>query len=55
MSRESLVVQRLVAADGLSGSWHWGGGDGHGKVAEIVEEGKAEVTSNKVSIEAVVL
>jgi hypothetical protein len=28
--------------------WKWGGGDGHGKVAEIVEEGKAEVTSNKV-------
>lgn len=29
-------------------SWAWGGGTAHGKVADIVEEGKAEVTSNKV-------
>lgn len=32
----------------LRHSWHWGAGNGHGKVAEIVEEGKAEVTSKKV-------
>lgn len=32
----------------LCRSWHWGAGNGHGKVAEIVEEGKAEVTSKKV-------
>ncbi|TFK59929.1 hypothetical protein BDN72DRAFT_780068 [Pluteus cervinus] len=28
-------------------SWNWGRGQPTGKVAEIVEEGKAEVTSNK--------
>ncbi|GJE90658.1 DUF2945 domain-containing protein [Phanerochaete sordida] len=33
--------------EGQDVSWKWGGGDGHGKVAEIVEEGTAEVTSNK--------
>lgn len=30
--------------------WAWGGGNGHGKVDEIVEEGKAEVTSTKVCL-----
>lgn len=30
--------------------WRWGGGNAEGKVAEVVEEGKAEVTSNKVRI-----
>ncbi|EGN92419.1 hypothetical protein SERLA73DRAFT_191180, partial [Serpula lacrymans var. lacrymans S7.3] len=29
-------------------SWRWGGGNPSGQVAEIVEEGKAQVTSNKV-------
>lgn len=29
--------------------WKWGGGQASGKVADIVEEGKAQVTSNKVS------
>ncbi|CDO72041.1 hypothetical protein BN946_scf184943.g76 [Trametes cinnabarina] len=28
-------------------TWRWGGGTAEGEVAEIVEEGKAEVTSNK--------
>ncbi|KAI0086040.1 hypothetical protein BDY19DRAFT_375934 [Irpex rosettiformis] len=28
-------------------SWAWGGGNAHGKVDEIIEEGKAEVTSKK--------
>ncbi|KIJ62445.1 hypothetical protein HYDPIDRAFT_114564 [Hydnomerulius pinastri MD-312] len=28
-------------------SWNWGSGHPTGKVAEVVEEGKAEVTSNK--------
>ena len=28
--------------------WKWGAGTVEGKVAEIVEDGKAEVTSNKV-------
>jgi len=28
-------------------SWKWGGGHPSGKVAEIVEDGTAEVTSNK--------
>ncbi|OCF37826.1 hypothetical protein I317_05373 [Kwoniella heveanensis CBS 569] len=28
-------------------SWNWGSGQPSGKVAEIVEEGKAEVKSNK--------
>ncbi|KAI0773075.1 hypothetical protein BD413DRAFT_611990 [Trametes elegans] len=28
-------------------SWRWGGGNAEGEVAEIVEEGKAQVTSNK--------
>ena len=31
-------------------SWAWGGGNAKGKIDEIVEEGKAEVTSNKVQI-----
>ena len=34
-------------------SWRWGGGNAEGKVAEIVEEGKAEVTSNKVRFQSV--
>lgn len=29
-------------------SWKWGSGTVTGKVAEVVEEGKAQVTSNKV-------
>lgn len=33
--------------EGQDVSWRWGGGNGHGKVAEIVSEGKAEVTSKK--------
>ncbi|CCM06252.1 uncharacterized protein FIBRA_08501 [Fibroporia radiculosa] len=33
--------------EGQDVSWRWGGGNPSGKVAEIVEEGKAEVTSNK--------
>ncbi|WWC63181.1 uncharacterized protein I303_105781 [Kwoniella dejecticola CBS 10117] len=28
-------------------SWNWGGGQPSGKVAEVVEEGKAEVESKK--------
>ncbi|KAK6910624.1 hypothetical protein V866_000469 [Kwoniella sp. B9012] len=28
-------------------SWNWGSGQPSGKVADIVEEGKAEVKSNK--------
>ncbi|KAH9940029.1 uncharacterized protein BXZ73DRAFT_43024 [Epithele typhae] len=28
-------------------SWRWGGGNAEGTVDEIVEEGKAQVTSNK--------
>lgn len=31
-------------------SWAWGGGNAKGKIDEIVEEGKAEVTSNKACI-----
>ncbi|KAI0354537.1 hypothetical protein OH77DRAFT_1426144 [Trametes cingulata] len=33
--------------EGQDVSWRWGGGNGTGKVAEIVEEGTAEVTSSK--------
>jgi len=33
--------------EGQDVSWRWGGGNAEGKVAEIVEEGKAQVTSNK--------
>ncbi|KAI0643422.1 hypothetical protein C8Q79DRAFT_978836 [Trametes meyenii] len=33
--------------EGQSVSWKWGGGNAEGEVAEIVEEGKAQVTSNK--------
>ncbi|OCH90406.1 hypothetical protein OBBRIDRAFT_730924 [Obba rivulosa] len=33
--------------EGQDVSWKWGGGNPSGKVAEIVEEGLAEVTSNK--------
>ncbi|KAH9895658.1 hypothetical protein C8Q73DRAFT_445525 [Cubamyces lactineus] len=33
--------------EGQHVSWRWGGGNAEGDVAEIVEEGKAEVTSNK--------
>jgi len=33
--------------EGQDVSWRWGGGEAKGKVAEIVEEGKAQVTSNK--------
>lgn len=29
--------------------WRWGNGNVEGDIAEIVEEGKAQVTSNKVS------
>lgn len=36
----------------MAHSWRWGGGNAEGKVDEIVEEGKAEVTSNKVSFYA---
>ncbi|KAF8663694.1 hypothetical protein AX16_000869 [Volvariella volvacea WC 439] len=28
-------------------SWNWGGGQPSGKVSEVVEEGKAQVKSNK--------
>ncbi|KAI0738266.1 hypothetical protein C8Q80DRAFT_1358236 [Daedaleopsis nitida] len=34
-------------SEGQDVSWRWGGGNAEGKVAEIVEEGKAEVVSNK--------
>ncbi|KAI0690371.1 hypothetical protein BC835DRAFT_1365040 [Cytidiella melzeri] len=33
--------------EGQEVSWAWGGGNAHGVVDEIVEEGKAEVTSKK--------
>ncbi|KAI0338784.1 hypothetical protein BDW22DRAFT_1337334 [Trametopsis cervina] len=33
--------------EGQEVSWAWGGGNAHGTVDEIVEEGKAQVTSNK--------
>ncbi|KAL4248972.1 Hypervirulence associated protein TUDOR domain-containing protein [Abortiporus biennis] len=33
--------------EGQDVSWRWGGGNAKGKVAEVVEEGTAEVTSNK--------
>ncbi|EIW74206.1 hypothetical protein CONPUDRAFT_160253 [Coniophora puteana RWD-64-598 SS2] len=33
--------------EGQKVSWKWGGGHPSGKVDEIVEEGKAQVTSNK--------
>jgi len=33
--------------EGQDVSWRWGGGNASGKVADIVTEGKAEVTSNK--------
>ncbi|KAI0719923.1 hypothetical protein C8Q72DRAFT_788531 [Fomitopsis betulina] len=33
--------------EGQDVSWRWGSGNVEGKVAEIVEEGKAQVTSNK--------
>ncbi|KAI9060800.1 hypothetical protein FKP32DRAFT_1655611 [Trametes sanguinea] len=32
--------------EGQHVSWKWGGGNAEGEVAEIVEEGKAQVTSN---------
>lgn len=35
-------------SEGQDVSWKWGGGNAKGKVSEIVTEGKAEVTSNKV-------
>lgn len=31
-------------------SWKWGAGTVEGKIDEIVEDGKAQVTSNKVNI-----
>ncbi|KAJ3486081.1 hypothetical protein NLI96_g4485 [Meripilus lineatus] len=34
--------------EGQDVSWRWGGGNATGKIDEIVEEGRAEVTSNKV-------
>ena len=37
----------------MAHSWRWGGGNAEGKVAEIVDEGKAEVTSNKVRFQSV--
>ncbi|EIM84734.1 uncharacterized protein STEHIDRAFT_158450 [Stereum hirsutum FP-91666 SS1] len=33
--------------EGQDVTWKWGGGQASGKVAEIAEEGKAQVTSNK--------
>ncbi|KAI8977739.1 hypothetical protein BD414DRAFT_388219, partial [Trametes punicea] len=33
--------------EGQHVSWRWGGGNAEGEIAEIVEHGKAEVTSNK--------
>ncbi|KAA1473212.1 hypothetical protein DENSPDRAFT_779554 [Dentipellis sp. KUC8613] len=33
--------------EGQEVSWKWGGGNPSGKVAEVVEEGKAEVQSKK--------
>ncbi|KAI0922337.1 hypothetical protein AcW1_003189 [Taiwanofungus camphoratus] len=33
--------------EGQEVSWRWGGGNPSGKVAEIVDDGKASVTSNK--------
>ncbi|KAI0656021.1 hypothetical protein C8Q70DRAFT_1056907 [Cubamyces menziesii] len=33
--------------EGQHVSWRWGGGNAEGVVAEVVEEGRAEVTSNK--------
>ncbi|KAI0668154.1 hypothetical protein C8Q78DRAFT_980455 [Trametes maxima] len=33
--------------EGQDVSWKWGGGNAEGTVSEIVEEGKAQVTSNK--------
>ncbi|KAF7794145.1 hypothetical protein EIP86_005276 [Pleurotus ostreatoroseus] len=34
--------------EGQEVSWKWGSGNPSGTVAEVVSEGKAEVTSNKV-------
>ena len=40
-----------MAADALPRSWKWGAtGIAEGTVAEIVEEGKAQVTSDKVRL-----
>ncbi|KAH9920984.1 hypothetical protein B0H21DRAFT_781640 [Amylocystis lapponica] len=33
--------------EGQDVSWRWGGGNATGQISEIVEEGKAQVTSNK--------
>ncbi|OSC99621.1 hypothetical protein PYCCODRAFT_1438187 [Trametes coccinea BRFM310] len=33
--------------EGQHVSWKWGGGNAEGDIAEIVQEGKAQVTSNK--------
>ncbi|KAJ3534155.1 hypothetical protein NM688_g7178 [Phlebia brevispora] len=33
--------------EGQDVSWKWGGGNASGTVSEVVEEGTAEVTSNK--------
>ncbi|EIW52545.1 uncharacterized protein TRAVEDRAFT_40297 [Trametes versicolor FP-101664 SS1] len=33
--------------EGQHVSWRWGNGNVEGDIAEIVEEGKAQVTSNK--------
>ena len=39
-----------IGVSSARGSWAWGGGNGKGKIEEIVEEGKAEVTSKKVDV-----
>ncbi|THH31284.1 hypothetical protein EUX98_g2933 [Antrodiella citrinella] len=40
--------------EGQEVSWKWGSGNPSGKVAEIVADGKAEVTSQKVNIIVVI-
>jgi len=44
----ALLRLRISSIDTRGQRWKWGGGHPSGKVDEIVEEGKAQVTSNKV-------
>lgn len=52
MSREQRTSNNLGQTLTLQGrsSWKWGAGTASGKVADIVHDGKTEVTSNKVSV-----
>ncbi|EPQ52967.1 hypothetical protein GLOTRDRAFT_131251 [Gloeophyllum trabeum ATCC 11539] len=42
------MAEQLQLHEGQEVSWKWGSGNPSGRIAEIVTEGHAEVTSNKV-------